>query len=110
MADMPVGVDYAETAMFFARCTAGRPQRGRWSADHAGCPGDSRHWDEVTACLTQAAAMVDGVYHMIYEELKPGVRENDIVAMIQQDAVRNGLGRCGGDQRDFWRTVQPASA
>ena len=25
--------------------------------------------------------MVDGVYHMIWEELKPGVRENDIVAM-----------------------------
>jgi Xaa-Pro aminopeptidase len=25
--------------------------------------------------------MVDGVYHMIYEELKPGVRENDIVAL-----------------------------
>ena len=25
--------------------------------------------------------MVDGVYHMIYEELKPGIRENDIVAM-----------------------------
>jgi Xaa-Pro aminopeptidase len=31
--------------------------------------------------LNQAAAMVDGVYHMIWEELKPGVRENDIVAM-----------------------------
>jgi Xaa-Pro dipeptidase len=30
--------------------------------------------------LNQAAAMVDGTYHMIYEELKPGVRENDIVA------------------------------
>ena len=25
--------------------------------------------------------MVDGVYHMIYEELKPGIRENDIVAL-----------------------------
>jgi Xaa-Pro dipeptidase len=35
--------------------------------------------DEITL-LNQAAAMVDGVYHMIYEELKPGVRENDIVA------------------------------
>ena len=35
--------------------------------------------DEITL-LNQAAAMVDGVYHMIWEELKPGVRENDIVA------------------------------
>ena len=36
--------------------------------------------EEITL-LNQAAAMVDGVYHMIYEELKSGVRENDIVAM-----------------------------
>ena len=35
--------------------------------------------DEITL-LNQAAAMVDGVYHMIWEELKPGVRENEIVA------------------------------
>ena len=35
--------------------------------------------DEITL-LNQAAAMVDGVYHMIWEELKPGVRENQIVA------------------------------
>lgn len=35
--------------------------------------------DEITL-LNQAAAMVDGVYHMIWEELKPGVRENNIVA------------------------------
>src|SRR5690606_36720548 len=30
--------------------------------------------------LNVAASMVDAVYHMSYEELKPGVRENDIVA------------------------------
>jgi Xaa-Pro aminopeptidase len=30
--------------------------------------------------LNTAASMVDAVYHMIYEELKPGVRESDIVA------------------------------
>jgi len=35
--------------------------------------------DEIVL-LNQAAAMVDGTYHMIYEELKPGVREADIVA------------------------------
>jgi Xaa-Pro aminopeptidase len=31
--------------------------------------------------LTQAAAMVDGVYQAIFESLKPGVRENEIVAL-----------------------------
>ena len=34
--------------------------------------------------LNQAASMVDGVYHMIWEELKPGVRENDIVALANK--------------------------
>ena len=60
--------------------------------------------------LNQAAAMVDGVYHMIYEELKPGVRENDIVAAGQQDALRDGLRRRRGDQRDLRRALQSASA
>ena len=31
--------------------------------------------------LTQACAMVDGVYQDIFEALKPGVRESDIVAL-----------------------------
>ena len=34
--------------------------------------------------LTQAAAMVDGVYQDIVEALKPGVRENEIVALVNQ--------------------------
>src|SRR5919112_6266257 len=39
--------------------------------------------DEIVL-LNQAAAMVDGVYHMIYEELKPGVRESTIVALANK--------------------------
>jgi len=39
--------------------------------------------DEIVL-LNQAAAMVDGVYHMIWEELKPGVRECDVVAMANK--------------------------
>jgi Xaa-Pro dipeptidase len=34
--------------------------------------------------LNTAAAMVDGVYQMIYEQLKPGVRESDIVARVNK--------------------------
>ena len=30
--------------------------------------------------LNTASAMVDGVYHMLWEKLKPGVRESDLVA------------------------------
>jgi len=78
MADQPVGVDYAETAMFFALQEAGLKvvdgQQIMLSAR------EIKNWDEIQL-LTQAASMVDGVYHHIYEELKPGVRENDIVAL-----------------------------
>ncbi|MXN64923.1 M24 family metallopeptidase [Stappia sp. GBMRC 2046] len=78
MADMPVGVDYAETAMFEALKEAGLNivdgQQIMLSAR------EIKNWDEIQL-LTQAASMVDGVYHMIYEELKPGVRENEIVAL-----------------------------
>jgi Xaa-Pro aminopeptidase len=78
MADMPVGVDYAETAMFFALQEAGlKVVDGQQIMLGA---REIKNWDEIQL-LNQAATMVDGVYHMIWEELKPGVRENDIVAM-----------------------------
>jgi hypothetical protein len=54
--------------------------------------------------------MVDGVYHMIYEELKPGIREKRHRRAVEQDALRDGLGRRRGDQRHFRRALQPASA
>src|SRR5712671_6844636 len=34
--------------------------------------------------LNTAASMVDGAYHMIYEKLKPGVRESEIVAAVNK--------------------------
>jgi ParB-like chromosome segregation protein Spo0J len=39
--------------------------------------------DEI-ALLNRAAAMVDGAYHLVHEQLKPGVRENDIVAEVNK--------------------------
>jgi len=77
VADQPVGVDLAETAMMFELQKAGMKivdgQQIMLGAR------EIKNIDEIVL-LNQAAAMVDGVYHMIYEELKPGVRENDIVA------------------------------
>ena len=78
MADMPVGVDYAETAMFHALQEEGIKVIDGQQIMLAA--REIKNWDEIQL-LTQAASMVDGVYHMIYEELKPGVRENDIVAL-----------------------------
>lgn len=40
--------------------------------------------------LNQAAAMVDGVYQDIVEMLKPGVQENEIVAMASQKLFAQG--------------------
>jgi len=40
--------------------------------------------------LSQAAAMVDGVYQDIYEFLKPGVRENDVVALATKRLLEMG--------------------
>jgi len=77
VADQPVGVDLAETAMLFALQDAGmRVVDGQQIMLDA---REIKNVDEITL-LNQAAAMVDGVYHMIWEELKPGIREADIVA------------------------------
>jgi Xaa-Pro aminopeptidase len=40
--------------------------------------------------LTQAAAMVDGEYQYIFESLKPGVRENEIVALANERLYEMG--------------------
>jgi Xaa-Pro dipeptidase len=81
VADMPVGVDLAETAMFFELQKAGMQV-----VDGQQVMLDAReikNMDEIVL-LNQAATMVDGVYHAIYEELRPGVRENDIVALANK--------------------------
>jgi Xaa-Pro aminopeptidase len=81
VADMSVGVDYAETAMFFALQEAGlKVVDGQQIMLDA---REIKNIDEIQL-LNQAASMVDGVYHKIWEELKPGVRENDIVGIANQ--------------------------
>jgi Xaa-Pro aminopeptidase len=45
--------------------------------------------DEITL-LSMAAAMVDGVYQDVVEALKPGVRENDIVALANKRLYEMG--------------------
>ena len=81
VADMPVGLDYAEAAMFFELQKAGiNVVDGQQVMLDA---REIKNTDEIQL-LNQAAAMVDGVYHAIYEALKPGVRENDIVALANK--------------------------
>jgi Xaa-Pro dipeptidase len=73
-----LGVDLAETAVFLALQAEGlRVVDGQQAMMRA---REIKNPDEITL-LTQACAMVDGVYHDIFEALKPGIRESDIVAL-----------------------------
>jgi Xaa-Pro aminopeptidase len=45
--------------------------------------------DEISL-LTHAAGMVDAAYQLIYEELKPGVRENDMVGLVSKFLYEHG--------------------
>jgi Xaa-Pro dipeptidase len=78
VAGMPLGVDMAETEMFLELTKAGIDVRNGQQTMLAA--REIKSQDELTL-LTQASAMVDGVYQDIFEALKPGVRESDIVAL-----------------------------
>ncbi len=87
VADMPLGVDIAETPMFLALQDLGITVR-----DAQQVMLDARlvkSPDEIML-LSTAAAMVDGVYQDITEALKPGVRENEIVALANKRLYEMG--------------------
>src|SRR2546429_581652 len=84
---MPVGVDIIEPPMMFELEKAGlKINDGQQVMLEA---RELKNIDEI-ALLNRAAAMVDGAYHLINEELKPGVRENDIVAKVNEFLYRHG--------------------
>jgi Xaa-Pro aminopeptidase len=79
--DQPVGVDIVEPPFLFEM-----QRQGLRVVDAQQLMLDARQIkssDEIML-LTQAAAMVDGVYQDIFEALKPGIRENEIVALANQ--------------------------
>jgi Xaa-Pro aminopeptidase len=79
VADMPLGVDIVEPPMLAALEAEGISVR-----DGQQIMLDAREvksMDEIIL-LNTACAMVDGAYQRIAEQLKPGVRENEIVADV----------------------------
>ena len=87
VADMPLGVDVIEPPMMFALQSVGIEVR-----DAQQIFLDARQiksMDEIVL-LNQAASMVDGAYHLIAENLKPGVRENDMVALANKFLYEQG--------------------
>ncbi len=78
---MPLGVDIIEPPMLVELEKAGlKIKDGQQVMLEA---REIKSADEI-ALLNRAAAMVDGAYHLINEQLKPGVRENDIVAEVNK--------------------------
>ena len=87
VSDMPLGVDLAETSVFLELKRAGIEV-----LDGQQVMADAREiksQDELLL-LTQACAMVDGVYQTIFEALKPGIRESDIVALAHARLIEMG--------------------
>jgi len=87
VAGMPIGIDIVEPPMMFELQKAGITiQDGQQVMLEA---REIKSADEI-ALLNRAAAMVDGAYHLIHEHLKPGVRENDIVAKVNEFLYTHG--------------------
>ena len=87
LADQPVGVDIVEPPFLFEM-----QRQGLTVVDAQQFLLDARQIksaDEIML-LTQAAAMVDGVYQDIVEVLKPGIRENEIVALANKRLYEMG--------------------
>jgi Xaa-Pro aminopeptidase len=87
VANMPIGVDIIEPPMMFELEKAGlKVKDGQQVMLEA---REVKSADEI-ALLNRAAAMVDGAYQLIDEKLKPGVRENDIVAEVNKFLYTHG--------------------
>ncbi|MGH3401295.1 MAG: M24 family metallopeptidase [Streptosporangiaceae bacterium] len=84
---MPIGVDLAEMPMLFELQRQGIDVRdGQQVMLEA---RSIKGADEITL-LSMAASMVDGVYQDVVEALKPGVRENEIVALVNKRLYEMG--------------------
>jgi Xaa-Pro aminopeptidase len=87
LANQPLGVDIAETPMLLELQRVGLDVR-----DAQQVMLDARvikSPDEIML-LSTAAAMVDGVYQDIADALKPGIRENEIVALANKRLYEMG--------------------
>ena len=87
VADQPVGVDIVEPPFLFEM-----QRQGLRVVDAQQLMLDARlikSPDEIIL-LNQAAAMVDGVYQDIVDVLKPGIRENEIVALANKRLYEMG--------------------
>ncbi|HEX3467396.1 MAG TPA: M24 family metallopeptidase, partial [Candidatus Elarobacter sp.] len=84
---MPVGIDIAELPLIFELERLGITVRDGQQTMHDA--REVKSWDEILL-LSTSAALVDGAYQEIVEALKPGVRENQIVALATKKLYELG--------------------
>ncbi len=84
---MPLGLDIAEPPLLFALQKHGIDVRDGQQTMHDA--REIKSHDEILL-LSTSAALVDGAYQDIVEALKPGVRENQIVAMATKKLYELG--------------------
>ena len=116
VADAPLGLDIVEPPFLFELERQGIAVR---DAQQAMLDARVIKSQDEIMLLNQAAAMVDGVYQDIVDVLKPGVRENEIVALAnkrlyelgsdQVEAVNSISGeRCNPHPHNFTdRIIRP---
>jgi Xaa-Pro aminopeptidase len=84
---LPIGVDILEPPMMFQLQKLGlKVVDGQQTLLEA---REIKSIDEI-ALLNRAAAMVDGAYQVINDMLRPGVRENDVVAEVNKFLYTHG--------------------
>jgi len=93
VADMPVGVDEVEMYALDALKEAGLKVVNGYDAMF-----DARiiKSPEELAIIELSASLVDGVYSQIFDRIKPGVKENEIVGWIYGWLIENGVDRISG--------------
>src|SRR6185437_13835517 len=112
VAKMPIGVDIIEPPMMFELEKAGL--KGKDGQQVMLEAREVKSADEI-ALLNRAAAMVDGAYQLIDEELKPGVRENDIVGKVNEFLYRHGsddveaINAISGERCNRIRIISPTA-
>jgi Xaa-Pro aminopeptidase len=84
---MPLGMDIAELPLLFELQTLGVTVRDGQQTMHDA--REIKSYDEILL-LSTSAALVDGAYQDIVEALKPGVRENQIVALATKKLYELG--------------------
>lgn len=87
VADMPLGIDMVELPMLFELQKLGIEIRDGQQMMLDAREIKSR--DELML-LNMSASMVDGTYQKMYEALKPGIKESQIVALANHDLYEKG--------------------